>query len=331
MAALWQPLKAGDTVRIIAPGAKIPNAVEDLHKCCDFLRGLDLNPVYSKNIFADPREAAVTYYNFANTDLKRAEDFADALQSNAQAIWCFRGGYGSDRVLAHLFANSVTQPAQPKLFIGFSDITNFHSYLNTQLQWPTLHAASVRQLALDLIDKEDVQVTKNIVFGKIEQIRLHLLPMNERANAALKLESEISGGNLTVIQSALGTPWQIRPNNKIILFEDVGEAPYRIARMLQQLLANDFLQNAHAVILGDFINERSKPDADADGTQAAMDEVLQEFAERSPVPVLRYAGIGHGMRNFPIPLATPTQLILGADAMLSAVTGAAIKSHSLSS
>jgi muramoyltetrapeptide carboxypeptidase len=317
----WQPLKEGDTVRIIAPGSKVPNAWEELKKACDFLRTIKLNPVYSKNIFSDKQDTRYQFYNFANTDEKRYEDFVDAIQSDAQAVWCFRGGYGSDRVLRQAVKNSLTPQTTPKLFIGFSDITNLHNFMNSQWQWSTLHGASIRQLGNNEIDPADVKIIEDIIFGTRKQIKLELLPLNQAARNPGKITGEISGGNLTVIQSALGTEWEMPVNEKIVLFEDVDEAPYRVSRMLQQFLASNHLTGAKAIILGDFIHKTKEPTEDSVAL-TPMDFVLQEFADQCPLPVLRYAGIGHGSKNYPIPFATPTELTVGDEPELISATGA---------
>lgn len=320
MSKEWKPLKENDTVRIIAPSSKVNAGWEELNKSCDFLRALKLNPAYSKDIFSDTVDDTLNFHNFSNTDEKRYEDFVDAMQSDAQAVWCFRGGYGSDRVLKQAIENDFAPVTHPKLFIGFSDITNLHSYLNSKWKWSTLHAASLRQLGQFAIEAEDVEATKEIIFGKRDQIKLELKPLNASARKKAEINSEISGGNLTVIQCAIGTAWQVPVKNKIVLFEDVDEAPYRIARIFQHFLASQQLNGAEAIILGDFIPTEDKPQQ-----AVVMEVVLQEFADQCTIPVLRYAGIGHGKRNYPIPLATKTRLTLGDKATLVAATGASFK------
>jgi muramoyltetrapeptide carboxypeptidase len=307
----WQPLKKNDKVRIIAPGACSPVTEsastnwEDLEKCCEFLRGWDLEPVYSPRIFGEMN----SYYNFSNTDQARYDDFVDALHSDAAAVWTYRGGYGSDRIVDAAIKNNF-QPRDPKLFIGFSDVTSLHGFLHTHWQWKTLHALSMRQLGLQLVDPADVEKTRQIIFGEQDQIALALKPMNRAALQNKEIAAAISGGNLTIIQASLGTPWQVPTKNTILLFEDVGEAPYRIARIFQQFLANGLLDSVQAIILGDFI-----PNAQAD-----MQLVLAEFVLRCAVPVLRYEGIGHGKYNQPIPLGTAARLRLGAEPELIALT-----------
>jgi muramoyltetrapeptide carboxypeptidase len=322
MSLSWQALKPGDTIRIIAPGSKTQSSWEDLQSSCDFLRSLKLNPVFSKKIFTDGKEPVSGFYNFANSDEKRYEDFVDAFESDAQAVWCFRGGYGSDRVLTQILKNNFKPQGAPKLFLGFSDITNFHSYINARWDWSTLHAASMYQLGQNKIQIEDVEFTRDIVFGNINEINLTLVPLNAPAREARTVHGQISGGNLTVLQAALCTGWQMETKDKIVLFEDWGEMPYRVARMLQQFSASDQFAEAQAVIFGDFFS--TKITGDDETIAAAMDAALQEFAESCALPVLRYTGIGHGSKNFPLPLATQTRLNCGMLPVLTAATGAAI-------
>jgi muramoyltetrapeptide carboxypeptidase len=323
MSLQWHPLKSGDTVRIIAPGSKLDTAWEDLQKGCDFLRSLKLNPVYSKKIFAETKEPIRSYSNFANTDEKRYEDFVDAIHSDAQAVWCFRGGYGSDRVCQQALNNNLQPKGAPKLFVGFSDITNLHSFINTHWHWCTLHAASMNQLGGNKIDPEDVEFTKDIIFGNILEVNLTLTPLNEAARESKTLHGEVAGGNLTMVQSAIATGWQMPTAGKIVLFEDWGEAPYRIARTLQQFLNSKQLDTARAVILADFFSGKNE---NIGGVTPEMDEVLQDFAARCPVPVLRYSGVGHSNRNFPIPFGSEARLNLGTLPIVTVATGAALKS-----
>ena len=322
MAKLWQPLQENDMVRIIAPSSKVANAWEHLQIACDYLTGLKLNPVFSKNIFSTKKNAAPNFSQFANTDEKRYEDFIDAIDSDAKAIWCFRGGYGSDRVLNQIVKNNFKPSGSNKLFIGFSDITNLHSYMNSAWQWSTLHSASIRQLSLNQVEPDDVEITQQIIFGQRKAIQLNLIPLNAHAKQSGEIHGEISGGNVTVIQSAIATAWQTPVKNKIILLEDVDEAPYRVARMLQHFLASHLFHDAKAILFGDF-TQRKSPNSTTPHDTRPMDNALQEFADACDLPVLRYHGIGHGRKNYPIPFATPTKLVLGEQPELTAATGAA--------
>lgn len=303
MSLQWQALKPGDTVRIIAPSGKTLHATQDLEKCCDYLRTLKLNPVHSDIIFGDMK---ASYYNFANTDQARYEDFVDALQSDAKALWCFRGGYGCDRVIAQIIKNHI-KPTNNKLFLGFSDVSILHSYITQEWNWSTLHASVLKQFVLNQINKEDEQATLDVIFGKTKEIKLTLIPLNAAAQQAKNIKGEIIGGNLMTLQSALGTLWEAKLKNKILLLEEVGETSYRIARMLFQLLHNNYLNDASAILLGDFIPslEIEKLNNELDPQISAA---LDEFVALCPVPIFRINGIGHSTENYPLPFNTPARI-----------------------
>lgn len=299
----WQPLKKNDKVRIIAPGSGSPTTTttpssnwHDLEKCCELLTNWQLEPVFSPLIFGEHK----SYCNFSNTHQHRYDDFVDAFQSDAAAIWSFRGGYGSDRIVSALHKNKI-QSKSSKLFIGFSDVTIIHNYLNQHWQLNTLHALSLRQLGLQLVDTHDIELTRDIIFGKVNAVTLALTPLNSAAKQNKQINAPIHGGNLTLVQTSLGTPWQTPNNQTILLLEDVGEAPYRIARLLQQFLANGYIDSLKAIIFGDFIPEKD------------MALVLQEFADQTTIPILRNQNIGHGKRNHPIPLGSSATLSLGKE------------------
>jgi muramoyltetrapeptide carboxypeptidase len=303
----WKPLKKNDKVRIVAPGAGSPITGKpnsnwpDLEKCCELLQSWELTPVYSPLIFGEHH----SYYNFANVCDKRSEDFLDALSSDAAAIWPFRGGYGSDRVLQSILKNNIKAP-QTKLVVGFSDITVIHNFILSHWQWSSLHALSMRQLGLGLVNETDIAETRAIIFGEKTELSFTLFPLNAAARDSRKIQGCITGGNLTMVQTAIGTPWTTPINNSILLLEDVGEQPYRIARIFQQFLASNYLASVQAIILGDFFPTKS------------IDLVLHEFADACSIPVLHCEGIGHGPRNRPVPLGTQTVLTLGENPLLVA-------------
>jgi muramoyltetrapeptide carboxypeptidase len=304
----FQLLQKNPLVRIIAPGAGSPypgdsatKSWDDLEKCCELLTSWGLTPIYSPNIFG----VASKMYNFANSDQQRYEDFVDAFQSDVAVVWSFRGGYGSDRIINSVMNNYFT-PKQPKLFIGFSDVTIIHSFIQAHWQWHSLHALSLRQLGLNLVDAADVSITREIIFGGREQVELPLVPLNKAAQQKQEISGRMTGGNLTVLQASFGTPWQAPVADNIVLLEDVGEAPYRIARIFHQILASGYLNKAKAFILGDFISD------------GEADLAIDEFAKHCAVPVLRCPGIGHGKDNHPVPFGTASHLTLGDDCRLVA-------------
>jgi len=298
MTELWSPLKPGDGIYIVAPASRTENALAELKICCDLIRAKGYIPYFHTDIFAEgqPLQAAC---GFANSDEARALDFMRALDSDCRMIWCFRGGYGSDRVAALLSQKNFHPKGSPKLLVGFSDITILHHYLHVKWQWPILHAPVLRQLGINSVSGESAQELWKILSGHQTQISFSLDPLNSAASCKQEIESTVMGGNLVNSCFGVGTAWEM-PRDGIVFFEEINEAPYRIARILQHIRATGWLRDAKAIIFGDFIHGETP--------ESAMDEVLAEFAGKISCPVFQVKGIGHGVENRPLPLATPARL-----------------------
>lgn len=307
MSARWQPLQPGDSIHIVAPAARTPDAWKELNRACELIRSAGFQPVFDPDIFADvaPLQSAC---NFANSDESRYQAFVRAVKGDSRVIWCFRGGYGSDRVAEQLFRHGIQPSGPPKLLVGFSDITVLHHYCRIHWGWSGLHAPVLHQLANNKVTQADISRTWAWLRGETATISLPLDKMNTTAETPGTIIGELTGGNLTVIQSMMGTPWEM-PRDGIVFFEDVNEAPYRVARVLQQWLSGGWLRQAKAILLGDFMCG----DTDSD----KMDEVLADFAARLSCPVLRCRGIGHGENNHPLPIGRPAILSLVDKCVLS--------------
>lgn len=303
MYSAWQTLKPGDVIDIIAPASACPNneRAKVLTAVKELLLSWDLIPNIPDAIWGDDLLCA-------NSDAIRLQQLQQALcNKQSKAVWCLRGGYGAMRLLPEL----KKLPAQPcKLFMGMSDITALHVFLQQQWNWSTLHAGSIRQAALKLIKPENITEIKNIIFGQEKTLSYNLVPMNAAAKNPLTIRSVIAGGNLTLVQTSLGTFWQIDAREKILFLEEISERGYRVDRMLQHLLQAGVFNNVAAVIFGDFIKG-----VEPDGT-SLIDPVLQQFADEQQFAVLRCKGIGHDDFNRPLPLGSETVLMLGEEPLL---------------
>lgn len=301
----WKPLKEGDVVDIVAPASGCPsqereNVIRTVH---DKLVSWRLVPRIPQHIYDQDLLCA-------NSDEQRFTQLKNALlNTDSAAVWCIRGGYGSTRLMSSLI--KLATPAHTKLFMGLSDITALHVFLQQKWHWATLHAPSARQIALDQIHADNISETKNILFGQINSLEfLNLIPLNKPATLNKTITSPIIGGNLSLIQTSIGTFWQINPQNKILFLEETNERGYQIDRMLQHFSHACLFNKVKAILLGDFLNG-NEPNG-----ESLVDPVLQRFAEQMNVPVLRCLGIGHGQVNRCLPLGIPTQLILGENTSL---------------
>jgi len=238
--------------------------------------------------------------------------FRKSLEKKYDGIWCLRGGYGSMRLIPYL---EKMKPKSPKLFIGFSDITSLHLYLNQKWNWPTLHGRTISQLNGDMNSDEAFEY-KKIISGEIRQILFQdLEPLNKYASKNFSIESTITGGNLRIVQSSIGTAWEVQTNNKILFLEDVAERGYSVDRMLEQLDQAGKLTRIKALIFGDFTEGLEK------NGDNLIPATMQRWADRLKVPVLKGLPAGHGPINRCVPFNTKTQLYLGGKGTLVIETG----------
>lgn len=291
-------LNPGDSVNIIAPASRC--TTPQLKALTTLLESWQLHCIIADDIFGEDPFCA-------NTDEIRLAQLVDALtNTKSKAIICARGGYGSMRLIPAL-AN-VTSSQHPKLFVGMSDTTALQLYLQQQWHWPTIHGAS----APDRFSAESIASLKAILFGDVKQVEFNgLVPLNSYAKKNYIIESCIAGGNLSLIQASIGTCWQLKGRDKIILLEDTSERGYRLDRMFQHLMQADILREAAAILLGDFTEG-----SESNGL-SLVEIAIQRFAESCSIPVVQVKGIGHGYTNFSLPLGTATTLKLGDDITLN--------------
>lgn len=290
-------LKPGDLVEIIAPASRCSNErLEDLR---ELLTSWQLNCIIDKDIFGSDLLCA-------NTDEIRFRSLKNALQNTeSKAVICARGGYGSMRLIPKLA--KIIPPTAPKIFVGMSDITAIQLFLRQNWQWPTIFGA----LARGTFSLESIAAMKALLFGEIDQIELIGLPLNSLAEQKNTIDTTITGGNLCLVQTSVGTIWQINGQNKIVFLEEVGERGYRVDRMLEHLTQAGIFKNVAAIIFGDFING-NEPDG-----SSLIEPVLTRFAQSCRIPVIQIKGIGHGFTNVPIPMGTRVTLQLGKKSKLT--------------
>lgn len=291
-------LKPNDTVEIIAPASRCTQS--DLLALKEVLESWNLNVVIDENLFGDDLLCA-------NNDEVRFQLLERALKNPAtKAVICARGGYGSMRLLPRLAA--IVPPDNPKIFVGMSDTTALQLFLEQCWQWPTVHGAA----APSRFSAQSIASLKAVLFAETNRVEFtDLIPLNALAKMNHTIEAPVTGGNLTLVQASIGTPWQLNGQGKIILLEEVGERGYRVDRMLEHLNHAMIFKGAAAIILGDF-SGGDEPD----GT-SLIKPVLQRFAASCPIPVMGLAGVGHGYTNFAIPLGTMSLLTLGTQSCLS--------------
>lgn len=289
----WEVLKKGDIVEVVAPASQCSD--DELKSAMDAVKSMGLIPRLPEHVFGE-------HPIFSHDDKHRFEFLKSALLSkDSKAIWCLRGGYGSIRLLPLLA--KLKKPKAPKLFVGLSDISTLHNFLNQNWKWPTIHGPMLGTFSQRSLEERKEII--DLVFGKNEEVVFRdLQPLNSFAEKKKKIVGPVTGGNLMTVQSSQGTPWEFHAKNAIVFLEEVNERGYRLDRLLVSLQQSGYFKKATAVVLGDFLGGD-----EADG-ENFVEVVIQQFAKEVKIPVLRGLKSGHGPLRRPVPFATKAKLSL---------------------
>ncbi|MDE0945920.1 MAG: LD-carboxypeptidase [Sphingobium sp.] len=294
-------LRLGDVVGLIEPAGFSDDAFDlDLVKETIVAMGLVPRPA---------PHLATRYGYLAGTDKDRAADvnamFADP---QVRAVFAVRGGWGCARILPML--DFTTIRANPKLLIGFSDITALHMAFAARAGFTTIHGPNAssswgrfswdgfRAVAFDgamptfanPIGNEDRLVPRA---GRIRTFRPG------------KASGRLLGGNLTVLAALMGTGWLPDFSGAILFIEDIGEAPYRIDRMLTQLALGGVLGRLAGVVFGQCT------DCGASGPSYGgftLSEVLQQHFAPLGIPAFQGAQFGHVANQFSLPVGVRAEM-----------------------
>lgn len=282
-------LNVGSCIGIVAPAT----ACEDF----DYSSGIELLHQwgYKTKISSTLKE---NFGYLAGTDELRAQElnnfFADP---SVDAILCFGGGYGSTRILDKLDYDLIRN--NPKLLIGFSDITALHTAIGQYSRLVTIHGPMLKTLS----KKPTKYTISSFCRGLLLSVPLGAFPLPRKR----KLHSfypgrafgKLIGGNLSVIAALCGTPYELKGENSILFLEDIGEDAYAIDRMLRQLWQNGLLKNIKGLIFGDFTN--CQP-TEAKSGEFTVNEVLAQYATLAKVPTIYNFPAGHEKTNAFLPL-----------------------------
>lgn len=245
------------------------------------------------------------HQRFGGTDEARlAQLEAAAADPDVQVVMLVRGSYGLTRLLPHIDFDRLA--ASGKLFVGYSDFTAFQMAMyarNGALSYAGPMFAS------DFGAQEPDAFTFDDFFACLAGPE-HTVAGTGPGNPQVDVSGRVWGGNLAMTVSLLGTPYFPRIDDGIVWFEDIGEHPYRIERMLLQLQQAGVFERQRALVLGDFSGYRLSPyDNGYD-----FDAMLAYLRERLPLPVLTGLEFGHIARHVTIPFGAQGRLVSdGAD------------------
>ena len=294
-------LVPGSRVALIAPAGPILER-DDLTRAQDLCRALDYEPVLGKNAYN-------RHGYLAGTDDERLADLNAAFQDpGIDAIWCIRGGYGTIRLIDRVDYTALAR--RPKALIGFSDITTLLNAVTRCTGVVSFHGPVARAAMPGFTRRHFERVLGSPdAPGRLDRLPAPgdvLLPQENRIATLVGgvAEGPLIGGNLTLLQCLIGTPYLPEFEGAILFVEDAGEDVYRVDRMLAHLRILGLLGQLAGVMVGRFTElERGG----ADGA-LGLDEVLATYFGGLNIPVAYGFPIGHIADQWTLPLGVRARL-----------------------
>jgi muramoyltetrapeptide carboxypeptidase len=282
-------LGPGARIALVAPGG--PVSPERVHAAARECRELGFEPVLGVN-------ATARLGYLAGSDAERAADLDAAVRDpRIDGIWALRGGYGAMRILERLDLEPMRR--RPRPFIGFSDNTAIHLALR-RLGLVSFHGPHPGALAT-AFSRECLRK----VVGSTEPAGV--LPADPDGEPVTTIapgtaEGTLTGGNLSLLAAACGTPWSLAAAGCIVVAEDVSEPVYRIDRALAQLMAAGALDGVAGFAFGRFT------DRPANENDRPLEDVLKEVADRFGVPAVLGVPVGHIDAQWTLPLGVRARI-----------------------
>jgi len=284
-------LKKGDLIGLVTPGSSVTQ--EQLSDCISKLEELGFRTTYNDSVLSE-------YGYFAGKDRERADELMEMFtREDVDAIWCVRGGYGSIRILDLLDYDQIRK--HPKVFIGYSDITAMLTSIYQETGLVTFHGP----VGTSDFNSFSVKSMKKVLLDpKAEYKYPYKREKNTRNNpefdrytlAGGTAEGVLIGGNISVLDSIIGTRFEPDFENKIVYLEEIGEKTYRVDKMIFHLLSGTNLKSAAGIVMGVFgdCNINEEPTL---SLKVALDDLLLPLG----IPVSYGLSFGHIKRMITIP------------------------------
>ncbi|WP_167530976.1 S66 peptidase family protein [Paraburkholderia agricolaris] len=288
-------------VAIVAPASTAPDKVDEA------ARWLTSHGFMARVMPASRAPLAAPFEYLAGTDNARREDLHAAFAApDIGAVWCLRGGFGSSQLVDKI--DYALLRANPKPFVGYSDITALHAAIQRHAGFVTFHGP---MLSSDLLVNKRAPTETN-VFAMIQGGVTQGAWIEPPADFTLTVlvpgvaTGRLVGGNLSLHCSMLGTSYEVDTRDAVLFIEDVGETPSRIDRLLTQLRLAGKLATLKGVLVGDFSELGERPDDAVD--PAVLNPLLRRTLEPLGIPVLAGWPSGHCDPNLTLPLGARVRL-----------------------
>jgi muramoyltetrapeptide carboxypeptidase len=288
-------LRTGDAIRIVSLSSPVE---EELVK-----KGRDvLADQFGFKVRLDEEEVFARHGFFAGSAEARCAALKAAIaERDTRAIFCTRGGYGSNYLLDCLYLEG----AAPKILCGFSDVTSLHAYLWHKFQWVTIYGPMVAAGFDHDANAPEGYDEESFVLALAESQKGWSIALKGESLRTGSSDGTLLGGCLNLVETTIGTPWELDTHGSILILEDRAMKPWQVDKALMHLKHAGKFRGVAGIVLGDFPESNTPV-----GTESVKDVVRRILAPLG-VPIVFGAPIGHTSR----PLLT---LPLGVQARLSA-------------
>jgi muramoyltetrapeptide carboxypeptidase len=227
-------------------------------------------------------------------------------RKGVDGIMCARGGYGCARILPLLDYNVIEN--NPKVLIGYSDVTALLYGIYSQTGLVCFHGP----VGISTFNEFSKNYFNQVLLDASERITLISEKEEDHPDpftiSSGKSEGYLIGGNLSVIVSLIGTPYDIESEDKIIFLEETTEEPYRVDRMLTQMIMSGKFENAAGIALGIFDNCEPKKEDPSFSSSFSLKEVLFDRLSGLGIPVVYGLSFGHIKNKFTLPFGIKAEL-----------------------
>ncbi|GGB78922.1 peptidase S66 [Flavobacterium suaedae] len=269
-------LQKGDTVAIVATARKTTE--DELQEAVSLLESWGITVIIGNSIGLENNQ-------LAGSDEERAADF-EAMTKNpdVKAIWCARGGYGTVRMVDLVDFSALKK--NPKWVIGYSDVTVLHSHINN-MNAATIH--SVMATGVTTATDDTKETLRKALFGETLQYTLPPHTFNKYGKA----NGQLTGGNLSVLYSIIGSRSEMDCEDKILFIEDLDEYLYHIDRMMMNLKRNHYFEKIKGLIIGGMndMNDNKTP-----WGHTAL-EIIKDITNEYNIPICFNFPAGHTPTN----------------------------------
>ncbi len=290
-----RPLKKGDRIGLI--GTSGPAKQERIEPSIKAMEELGLEVVLGKS-------CKCQHGYLSGNDKIRADDINRMFEDKTiKGIFAIRGGYGAGRILDMLDYNMIKR--NPKVFAGYSDVTVLHNVFNEKCKFITFHTPMASTELYKGVDNYTMDYFMRNIFSN-KPLGILKNPDGQEIKTLVngKAIGKLVGGNLSLVASSMGTPYELNTKGKILFLEDVDEYPYKIDRMLLQLKQCGKFRDAAGIILGSW----NGCDPIEGSISLTLIEIFEELIKPENKPTIYNLACGHCTPTISIPLGAKVKI-----------------------